>query len=91
MRTLALATLTLLCLTQTGHGQEESPYSEVIAFCDSLSDIGNVAGITEAGTSPVIDGYYEETHFSDNIIWVEYLADYWDLAAPTPGRGYTTS
>lgn len=92
MRTLALATLTLLWLTQTGYGgQNRPPYSEVIAFCDSLSDVGNVAGITEEGTSPLIDGYYEETHFSDNIIWIEYLADYWGLPAPTPGRGDTTS
>ena len=76
MRTLALATFALLCLTQIGYGGQSRPYSEVIAFCDSLSDVGNVAGITEEGTSPLIDGYYEETHFSDNIIWIEWLADY---------------
>jgi phospholipase/lecithinase/hemolysin len=91
MRSLLTATLGLLCLTQPSHGHATSPYSEIVAFCDSLSDVGNVAGITEEGTSPLIDGYYEETHFSDNIIWVEYLADYWGLPAPTPGRGDTTS
>jgi len=91
MRTLLIAMLTLLCLAQAGHGQQKPPYSEVIAFCDSLSDVGNVAGITEEGTSPRIDGYFEETHFSDDIIWIEYLAEFWGLPAPTPGRGDTTT
>jgi phospholipase/lecithinase/hemolysin len=64
-----------------------SPFEEVIAFGDSLTDVGNVAEITEDGTAPRIDGYYEESHYSDNIIWVEYMADFWALPARTPGRG----
>lgn len=66
-------------------------FKNIVAFGDSLSDVGNVAGLTDAGTAPVIDGYYEETHFSDNIIWVERLAQYWGLPDPSPGRGNSTS
>ena len=69
----------------------EAPFREVIAFGDSLTDVGNVAGLTEAGVAPVIDGYYEETHFSDNILWIEWLAEYWGLPERTPGRGNSTS
>lgn len=65
-----------------------APFKDIIAFGDSLTDVGNVALVTEAGYAPVIDGYYEETHFSDNILWVEILADYWGLPARTPGRGF---
>lgn len=90
MRTLLIATLALLSLTQTGQTRE-APYTEIIAFCDSLSDVGNVAGITRPGAPPLVDGYYEETHYSNDIIWIEYLADFWGLPAPTPGRGDTTS
>lgn len=67
------------------------PYKEIIAFGDSLTDVGNVALLTEPGNSPVIFGYYKETHFSDNIIWVERLAKYWKLSKRTPGRGHSTS
>jgi phospholipase/lecithinase/hemolysin len=67
-----------------------APFTEIIAFGDSLTDVGNVAGLTVPGVSPVIFGYYQETHFSDNIIWVETLANYWGLPARTPGRTSTT-
>lgn len=67
------------------------PFNEIIAFGDSLTDVGNVAGLTEPGVSPVIFGYYQETHFSDNIIWVETLANYWGLPVRSPGRGFSTT
>lgn len=67
------------------------PFEEIIAFGDSLTDVGNVAGLTEPGVSPRINGYFEETHFSDNVIWVETLANYWGLPARTPGRGSSTT
>lgn len=65
--------------------------NEIIAFGDSLTDVGNVAGVTEPGVSPVINGYYQETHFSDNILWIETLANYWGLPSRTPGRGDSTT
>jgi phospholipase/lecithinase/hemolysin len=70
---------------------EEPPFHNVIAFGDSLTDVGNVAGVTEPGVAPRIDGYYLETHFSDNILWIERLADYWGLPERTPGRANLTT
>lgn len=67
------------------------PFNQIISFGDSLTDVGNVAGLTEPGFSPVINGYYEETHFSDNILWIETLSDYWGLPSRTPGRGDSTT
>lgn len=64
----------------------DAPFTDLISFGDSLTDVGNVAGVTTPGYSPVINGYYEETHFSDNILWNETLADYWGLPSRTPGR-----
>jgi phospholipase/lecithinase/hemolysin len=66
-------------------------FNEIIAFGDSLTDVGNVAGITVPGAPPRIPGYFLETHFSDNVIWIEYLANYLGLPARTPGRGTTTT
>lgn len=63
-----------------------APFSDLISFGDSLTDVGNVAEITNNGSAPVIPGYYEETHFSDNVIWNETLASYWGLPARTVGR-----
>jgi outer membrane lipase/esterase len=66
-------------------------FDNIIAFGDSLTDVGNVAGVTNPGVAPRINGYYQETHFCDNILWVEILAAYWGLAPRTPGRGDTTT
>lgn len=65
---------------------EAAPFTELISFGDSLSDVGNVAGITKPGVAPLVNGYYQQTHFSDNVIWNETLAAYWGLPARTPGR-----
>ncbi len=66
-------------------------FNSIIAFGDSLTDVGNVAGLTNPGVAPVINGYYQETHFSDNVIWVEVLANYWGLPPRIPGRGNSTT
>jgi phospholipase/lecithinase/hemolysin len=84
----ALFVLVPMALCQPADAQT---FSRIVAFGDSLTDVGNVAGITEKGESPRIKGYYEKTHFSDYWIWIEYLADYWGLPPTTPGRGSTTS
>ena len=80
--------LLFFCATRIGFAQ---PFNEIIAFGDSLTDVGNVAGLTEPGFSPVINGYYKENHFSDNILWIEILADFWGLPARKPGRGNSTT
>lgn len=66
-------------------------FAEIIAFGDSLTDVGNVAGLTKPGVAPVINGYYKKTHFCDFIIWVETTADFLHLPPRTPGRGSSTS
>lgn len=66
-------------------------FKTIIAFGDSLTDVGNVAGITIPGNAPLINGYFEETHFSDNVIWIEQVAAFLKLPTPTPGRGPVTS
>lgn len=68
-----------------------SPYDDIISFGDSLTDVGNVAGVTDSGNAPRINGYYQQTHFSDNIVWVEQLANFWNLPTRTPGRGDVTT
>jgi phospholipase/lecithinase/hemolysin len=80
--------LLFLGAMRTGNAQ---PFNEIIAFGDSLTDVGNVAGVTELGVAPRINGYYKETHFSDNILWIEWLANYWNLLPRTPGRGNSTT
>lgn len=82
--------MSLLFFGVIPRGQAHS-FNEIISFGDSLTDIGNVSGLTQEGSSPVIDGYYKETHFCDNVLWVEQLAEYWELPTRTPGRGGTTS
>lgn len=84
----ALGLALVVCLAQALHA---AAFPEMVSFGDSLTDVGNVAGVTEAGVAPVIDGYYKETHFSDNVIWDEILADYWGLPARTPGRWKSTT
>lgn len=76
-----------LSFASSGFAQK---FKEIIAFGDSLTDVGNVAGITIPGFPPVINGYYQETHFSDNVIWIEILANYLGLPVRTPGRGNST-
>jgi len=65
---------------------EAAQFTDLISFGDSLSDVGNVAGITTPGIAPLVNGYYQQTHFSDNVIWNETLAAYLGLPARTPGR-----
>jgi len=88
-RLLNVAFLGITFLTNClGNAQQ---FPDIISFGDSLTDVGNVAGVTEPGVSPRINGYYLETHFSDNIIWIETLANYLGLPPRTPGRGSSTT
>ncbi|MEO6848141.1 MAG: hypothetical protein ABI443_10915 [Chthoniobacterales bacterium] len=73
------------------HSVNGAPFDNIIAFGGSLTDVGNVAGVTTPGYAPVINGYYQETHFSDGPLWIEDIASYWNLPAPTPGRDSDTT
>lgn len=83
--------LGVLLLLLSTHKGNAITFDNIIAFGDSLTDVGNVAGLTEPGYSPVIQGYYDENHFSDNLIWVETLGNYWKLPERIPGRGSSTT
>ena len=89
--TIILFAGTLLFWSTAGFAGSVSPYDDIISFGDSLSDVGNVVGVTDPGNAPLINGYYQQTHFSDNIVWVEWLANFWNLPTRTPGRGNVTT
>lgn len=76
----------VICSVLVAGAVRAAPFSDLVSFGDSLSDVGNAAGITKPGIAPLVNGYYQQTHFSDNVIWNETLAAYWGLAARTPGR-----
>lgn len=76
----------VLCSLLLAGALQAATFTDLISFGDSLSDVGNVAGITTPGIAPLVNGYYQETHFSDNVIWNERLAAYLGLPARTPGR-----
>jgi hypothetical protein len=83
MRNLLRAVLCSLLLAGV---VQAATFTDLITFGDSLCDVGNVAGITTPGIAPLVSGCYQETNFSDNVIWNERLAAYWGLPARTPGR-----
>jgi len=59
-----------------------APFSALIDFGDSLSDVGNDYNTT-LGTTPGSPGYYDG-RFSNGPIWVEKLGQSLGLGAPTP-------
>jgi phospholipase/lecithinase/hemolysin len=73
------------------HNLRREHFRDIIAFGDSLTDVGNVAGVTTSGFAPVINGYYQRERFSDGPVWVEDLADFLGFPARTPGRGSSTT
>ncbi|MGH8048927.1 MAG: SGNH/GDSL hydrolase family protein [Chthoniobacterales bacterium] len=86
MKTKSIFTILAVAFLGAMRPASAAPFSDMISFGDSLTDVGNVAGVTTPGYAPVIDGYYQETHFSDGVLWNETLASYWGLPARTPGR-----
>ncbi len=97
MKKINILILSLLCIVNFALSlfakqiEDKRQFNEIIAFGDSLTDVGNVAELTEPGFAPLIFGYYGKTHFSDNLIWIEVLANYWGLSARIPGRGVSTT
>ncbi|WP_165070221.1 SGNH/GDSL hydrolase family protein [Paludisphaera rhizosphaerae] len=55
------------------------PYTGLIVFGDSLSDVGNTYAAAGMPPAPYYGGRY-----SNGPIWVEYLAQKLGIAAPTP-------
>ena len=79
LKYLSAISLTFLCLT-IAHAQT---FTQVVAFGDSLSDVGNVNNQT-FGISPG-SGYYNG-RFSNGSVWIENVATNYALAVPTYSR-----
>src|SRR5215470_3029501 len=67
----------------------QPPFSKIIVFGDSLSDVGNLK--LETGVVPFAP--YVDGHFSNGNVWVQYIADHFGLSL-TPsyigGTNYAT-
>ncbi len=77
MLTLALAVSlsSSLLAAQTGGGDSDERGFDtgIVAFGDSLTDTGNMFGLTNE-CYPVA-GFYFDGHFSNGMIWIEYVAE----------------
>jgi len=61
---------------------EEACKNNIVVFGDSLSDTGNLFGLTGAALPPTVA--YDSGRFTNGKIWVEYLAELMELETPTP-------
>ncbi len=90
--TIRLAWIVVLALTTLGSPLQAGEITGIVAFGDSLSDVGNVylatggvnpgLGLYPGGTYP--GGSYDPGHYSNGPIWLEYLANSLGIAPPTP-------
>ena len=71
----------VLALTTPGTSLQAGDITGIVAFGDSLSDVGNIS-IATGGVSPGASYYHG--HYSNGPIWLEYLANRLGVAAPTP-------
>src|SRR5271157_3037833 len=92
-----LAWMIVLAVTTLGTSLQAGDITGIVAFGDSLSDVGNVylatGGMNPSppnppnlypGGPPNPGGSYDPGHFSNGPIWLEYLAHSLGVAAPTP-------
>jgi phospholipase/lecithinase/hemolysin len=83
-----LAWIVVLALTMLGTSLQAGDITGIVAFGDSLSDVGNTYLAFGYPSSPP----YYQGHYSNGPIWLEYLAGRLGVAAPTPsqaaGTGY---
>ena len=77
----AIALGIIITLSCTG-GAHAGDVTGIIAFGDSLSDVGNFYAAT-GGVSPPSSLHYDNGRFSNGLNWVEYLAKDLGVAAPT--------
>jgi phospholipase/lecithinase/hemolysin len=76
-----LAWMVVLALTTLGTSLQAGDITGIVAFGDSLSDVGNIS-IATGGVSPGASYYHG--HYSNGPIWLEYLANSLGIAAPIP-------
>ncbi len=77
------ATAGLSCLLLLASHTHANTFDRIVVFGDSLSDVGNVADLT-FGLAPGA-GYFQG-RFSNGPVWVEKLADSFNIARPTRSR-----
>jgi len=92
----------VLAVTMLGTSLRAGDITGIVAFGDSLSDVGNTYHAFGYPPSPP----YDPGHYSNGQIWLGYLAGQLGVAAPTPsfaggtdnawgfaqtGDGYTTT
>jgi phospholipase/lecithinase/hemolysin len=75
-----LAWIIVLAVTMLGTSLQAGDITGIVAFGDSLSDVGNT--FLAAGIPP--SPPYYQGHYSNGPIWLEYLANSLGVAAPTP-------
>src|SRR5262245_47566831 len=79
----AMASMSLaVCLTLAG-AASGSQITGIVSFGDSLSDVGNVYLATGL-TQPDPPSSYYPGHYSNGMVWVEYLAKDLGIAKPSP-------
>ena len=88
-----LAWIVVLALATLGTSLQAGDITGIVAFGDSLSDVGNVyiatGGVNPGGgvlypSGSYPGGSYDTGRFSNGPIWLEYLANSLGVAAPTP-------
>lgn len=79
---IAVCGACLLLVAVLSNPASAAAYSEMVAFGDSLSDVGNVWAMTRGGEPPS-DSYWQG-HYSNGPVWVEHLADDLGIARATP-------
>src|SRR5215510_6282360 len=95
-RSSNVAGLLLTCWMTLTTGAAE--YNGLIAFGDSLSDLGNLYNTLRAGGSDEMiymdigytaaPGRYDNGRYSNGPLWVEHLADQLGLGPLAPNNGY---
>lgn len=79
-RSVAIITFTTALLVACTSGVDAAPFSKLVIFGDSLSDVGNIAS-SSYGIYP--GKYYTNNRFSNGPVWVETLAASLNLPATT--------
>jgi phospholipase/lecithinase/hemolysin len=79
-RFVALIAFTTALLVACTSGVDAAPFSKLVVFGDSLSDVGNIAS-SSFGIYP--GKYYTNNRFSNGPVWVETLAASLNLPVTT--------
>ena len=82
MKRLILACIGCFFLTWQASEVKAGQFTQLVAFGDSLTDVGNLYHVTN-NTFPVSPPY-DQGRFSDGPVWLEELASRMGLPAPLP-------